>query len=207
MLDTRRQRSHRKVGTLASAELFDVDTLNRLLDWLDSTNRPKFVVSPSMVLPRHRRAVQRDGSLNASNLSALHSDGWDGYPGTLQKVLGHIADEGISNVVFLSGDEHRSSIASAEIFDMAGQLVTKFKSIHTAAMWAPFPFANAIDEDIVENDEFVIESAALQQFTCKVQSRRPPRGDGPTYVSVSEDGDGWKLDCEFAGGVVETLVL
>ena len=57
--------------------------MGRLQKWLLEKPAPKFVVSPAMLLPRHRRAVQRDARLDPSNLSALHSDGWDGYPNTL----------------------------------------------------------------------------------------------------------------------------
>src|SRR5262249_38657254 len=87
MLDTRTKRMHRKVGpTLSTANLFGMsltDTMGRLKNWLLAEPGPKFVISPSMMLPRHRRAVQRDSGLSSSNLSALHSDGWDGYPNTL----------------------------------------------------------------------------------------------------------------------------
>jgi len=110
MLDTRTERMHRKVdGSLASANLFDSDpldpskTMGRLKKWLREKPAPKFVVSPAMLLPRHRRAVQRNSSLAPTNLSALHSDGWDGYPNTLREVLAYIAREKINGVVFWSG--------------------------------------------------------------------------------------------------------
>jgi cholesterol oxidase len=94
MLDRRSERKHlRADGSLASADLFDSMTMGRLKQWLLDSPAPKFVVSPAMLLPRHRRAVQRDSSLDPSNLSALHSDGWDGYPDTLREVLAHIAEK------------------------------------------------------------------------------------------------------------------
>ncbi len=67
MLDTRTERTHRKVdGTLASAELFTSTTMTKLKSWmlkkLGPNFVPKFVVSPVMLLPRHRRAVQRDAT-------------------------------------------------------------------------------------------------------------------------------------------------
>ena len=32
-------------------------------------------------------------------------------------------------------------------------------------------------------------------------------GDGVTFLSVRQDGAAWKLDYEFADGMVQTLVL
>ncbi len=104
MLDTRTQRTHRTVGDgLKAAAMLAPAMMDSLKQWLLLAPGPKFVVSPSMLLPRHRRATQRDQSLSWTNLSALHSDGWDGYPNTLGEVLGYIAENRIEHVVFLSG--------------------------------------------------------------------------------------------------------
>jgi alkaline phosphatase D len=37
----------------------------------------------------------------------FYSDGWDGYPAARARLLRHIADQGLDNVVFLGGDVHR----------------------------------------------------------------------------------------------------
>ncbi|MCK1642954.1 alpha/beta fold hydrolase [Bradyrhizobium sp. 157] len=213
MLDTRTERMHRKVdGNLANATLFDTDqadlskTMGRLQKWLLDKPAPKFVVSPAMLLPRHRRAVQRDASLDPSNLSALHSDGWDGYPNTLRDVLAYIAQEKIKGVVFLSGDEHRGCVATVELRDTSDTLITRVHSLHTAAAYSPFPFANSLDEDIVADETIDIVSN-YGNYRCVVNATRPPPGDGVTFLSVRQDGTAWKLDYEFADGTVQTLVL
>ena len=216
MLDTRTERTHRKVdGSLANATLFDWNptnpadvskTMGRLQKWLLEKPKPKFVLSPSMLLPRHRRAVQRDVRLDPLNLSALHSDGWDGYPNTLREFLAFIAHEKIEGVVFLSGDEHRGCVATVELLDATNTLITRIHSLHTAAAYSPFPFANSLDEDIVENETIDLASS-YGSYRCKVSATRPAPGDGATFLSVRKDGAAWKLDYEFADGVVKTLVL
>jgi len=205
MLKTRTERSHRKVGPeLAKADLITPATMTALKQWLLDTPAPKFVLSPSMLLPRHRRAVQRDTGLAPSNLSALHSDSWDGYPNTLQEVLGFIAKEAIHGVVFLSGDEHRACVATIALTDGAGTPITRVHSIHTAAMYAPYPFANCLDEDLIASETIDIPNG---NFKCNVTATQPPLGDGPTFIAVRPVGTDWMLDYEFADGVVRTLVL
>lgn len=209
LLDTRTERRHRAVdASLRNASLFDAGTMGKLKKWLKEAPKgdPKFIASPSMFLPRHRRAIQRDASLDASNLSALHSDSWDGYPNSLRDVLAFIAAEEIKHVVFLSGDEHRGCIATAELRRPAdNRLITTVHSIHTAAMYAPYPFANGIDEDIVKHETFDVVTRS-GGYRCVVSAKRPAPGDGATFLSVRKDGNDWKLDCEFAG-TIETLVL
>ncbi|MDX0605527.1 hypothetical protein GOD78_30880 [Sinorhizobium medicae] len=211
MLDTRTERSHRRAdASLERAYLFqsgDNETMGKLKRWLkDSRPGPKFIVTPAMFLPRHRRAIQRDASLTPSNLSALHSDGWDGYPDSMAEVLGFIASQRIQHVVFLSGDEHRGCIASAQLISKDdGNLITTVHSIHTAAMYAPYPFANSIDEDIVERESFEFEYSAVD-YGCTVTATRPPPADGATFIFVRQDEGDWKLDCEFAGAV-QTIVI
>lgn len=206
LLDTRSKRKHRKAdGSLANAELFDSKTMGRLKQWLEDSPVPKFVVSPAMLLPRHRRAVQRDSSLDPSNRSALHSDSWDGYPDTLREVLAHIAEKKIEGVVFLSGDEHRGYVATAELRETSGALITRVHSIHTAAVYAPYPFANSLDEDIVPSETIHIVGSGAggsYRYDCVVSVTLPPAGDGVTFLSVHHDGTAWQLDSEFANGVI-----
>jgi cholesterol oxidase len=206
MLDTRTERTHRKVGILGSARLFKNDRMNRLKEWLLTSPGPKFVATPAMFLPRHRVAVQHNSALNASNLSALRSDSWDGYPNTLREVLAFIAANKIQHVVFLSGDEHRGSIAKADLLDSEDNLITRIHSIHTAAMYAPLAFANALDEDIVDKERIAIDDPQ-GRFTCVVEATRPPPGDGATVVFIRQTGTDWLLDYEFADGNVITLTL
>jgi hypothetical protein len=206
MLDTRSCRTHRRLGSLADAALFDEARMDRLKAFLMATGGPKFVISPVMILPRHARAVQRDTRLGGENLSSLHSDGWDGYPRTMREVLGFIAANAIRNVVFLSGDEHRACVATAQLTDGAGNTITRFHSVHTSAMYSPFPFANSLDEQFVDSEtiDFAHEG---QNYACIVNVSRPAPRDGATFFFVRQSGSDWLLDCEFADGSKQTLTL
>ncbi len=207
LLDTRSERGPRATDSLQNAHLFEPDTFDKLTQWLDDhQDEPKFIVTPSMFLPRHRRAVQRDAALDATNLGALHSDGWDGYYADMRKLLVHIVKEDIKHVVFLSGDEHRAAFATATIRDAMGNPVTQFVSIHTSALWAPFPFANGKNVDTVDDETFAL-SVGADQFSCTVATTRPNPADGPTYISIRQQRSGWVLDCEFSDGTIRSIDL
>lgn len=212
MLDTRSERTLRTVGNLATAKLFSDATLAELETWLTAAPAgPKFIVSPSMLLPRHRRAVQHaptGGGLDSGNLSAIHSDGWDGYPNTLRAVLGFIAANGIQNVVFLSGDEHRGCVAEIKLRDATGTtLLARAHSIHTTAAYAPFPFANSLAEDFVKKETITFSHGGTT-YKCDVDAKLPTTRDGATLLHPRQDGAGaWLLDYEYTDGGVQTLTL
>ncbi|WP_077966806.1 hypothetical protein [Ensifer adhaerens] len=107
--------------------------------------------------------------------------------------------------MFLSGDEHRGCVATAQLTELNGTPITTVHSIHTAAMYAPYPFANGIDEDIVKQETFEFDYMA-KRYRCIVGAARPAPRDGATFLRVWQDGSDWKLDCEYAGAV-QTLVL
>ncbi|WP_170438344.1 alpha/beta fold hydrolase [Ruegeria arenilitoris] len=206
LLNTRTNRTHRSVDKIGAAELVDHQLLDVLLDEIAAKPGPKFLATPSMFLPRHRRAVQRDRTTGTGNLSALHSDGWDGYPATQALVLRGIVEKGIEHLVLLSGDEHRGCFASGHIYDANGALVGRFHSIHTAGLSAPYPFANAIDEETLDQEIITFQSGGAN-FFCHVDTTRPPAGDGPTILSVRRDNGLWTLTCEFVLGSKHDIVL
>jgi phosphodiesterase/alkaline phosphatase D-like protein len=180
--------------------------MTELKNFLVKTDGPKFVVSPVMLLPRHARASKPGQRLDAAYAGALQSDGWDGYPETMREVLGFIAEKQIRNVVFLSGDEHRACVATAELNASAGTMPTRIHSVHASAMYAPFPFANSIDEEFIDHETFDFNYGA-NTFRCTVDTVRPAKRDGPTYFLVRKSGSLWLLDCEFADGSRQTLTL
>jgi cholesterol oxidase len=117
------------------------------------------------------------------NLDADHgarSDSWEGYPGNFARLLYFIAANEISNVVFLSGDEHLGCVASADLSLVIEKVTRKARivSIHASGLYAPFPFANAKPEDFVEGlDEFPLGS-----LNCSVRTRFTPTGS--TFASI-----------------------
>jgi hypothetical protein len=216
MLDTRSERTLRQTGNLATAKLFAHgvgSTLEKLEQWLTNVPQsgPKFIVTPSMFLPRHRRTVRLTTAgnvLDSANLNAFHSDGWDGYPETLRAVLGVLAATPVHHVVFLSGDEHRSCIAQIDLRLKGGSLITRVHSIHTSAAYAPFPFANSLAEEFATSETFEFKRDNSNTiYECVVQADALPARDGATMLRPWKEAGAWRLACESSDGSVRTLLL
>ncbi len=163
MADTRTERGARQAGMddPCAPRILGEWQFQHLLAWIDghlnlpddhsrpwprpeqtapeaTRQRPAFIVSPAMLLPR-RRSSQR------SVRAALHSDAWDGYPGSLHQLLVQLWQIGRSNLVFLSGDEHLSCVVKATVtkLGVADRAVT-LHSVHSSGLYSPYPFANAV---------------------------------------------------------------
>ena len=68
-------------------------------------------------------------------------------------MLTHIAREKIRHVVFVSGDEHLACVARVVLDAGDGDPIV-FHSVHSSPLFAPFPFANSVREDLVANEVF-----------------------------------------------------
>ena len=205
MADTRTERTARTARRILAARIMSAGQMSALLRWLSEQpdDLPKIVASPSILLPRHARAVQRKRVA-----SALRSDGWDGYPSSLNRVLAHIANEKIRNVVFLSGDEHLSCVARVEVAAAGGETVV-VHSVHSSPLFAPFPFANSVRADLVATDEFGFHSARDAddkcdtapgiggQYACRVDTEFAAPGDGFAVLRFHRDDGPWMMECEF----------
>lgn len=190
MADTRSEREARSAQTLEHARIMSraqCDALHAFLERHKASERPKFIVSPSAVLPRHRRAM--DGA-NA----ALRSDTWQGYPASLESLLGHIAEERIGNVVFLSGDEHISFVTRALVGRTDAGRGVLVQSIHSSGLYAPYPFANSLTDDLARRDRFEFGRGA---YRCIAHTHFAPPGDGFVLVSVRRRGTRWVVECRF----------
>jgi cholesterol oxidase len=179
-----------------------------LIAWLircqqQDPHAPKFIACPAMPLPRSLRMLG-----GSSDAIALRSDGWEGYPQSLRQLLGYIAVHGIDNVVFLSGDAHLSCIATVTLQAEARAPVTAY-SIHSSALYAPFPFANSDKGDFPHKDVFEfevdpvspsaddIENAFVHRHCrCEVSTKFAPRHDGFAIVRI-ESQKPKVLVCEF----------
>ena len=215
--DTRTERKMRTARHVAPARIMSDAQMDKLLEWLgdkEHKDMPKIVATPSILLPRHARALQRDRVV-----SALRSDGWDGYPHSLRQVLTHIAREKIRNVVFVSGDEHLACVARVVVDAGDGDPVV-FHSVHSSPLFAPFPFANSVREDLVAHEVFdfhptrdrnngtVAEDgnagdgggdaqAGGREFRCHVDTEFAPPGDGFAILRVYHKGGAWTMQCVF----------
>ena len=202
--DTRTERKPRSAVDIDNAQIMGEEQFETLLSWLSDHRQdrtPVFVVSPSILLPRHRLAT-------CSKASALCSDAWDGFPYSFRRLLAHIAREQIHNVVFLSGDEHQSCIASVTLTardpeaSSAGKPVT-IHSIHSSALYAPFVFANGAPADLAGDEHFqfedpdssrgkwTIECTVNTDFACRV-------GAGFAVIACElAASERWRLACRF----------
>lgn len=183
MADTRTQRQARSAQTFLTSNIVDEPQFEALTTWLllhKADPHPSFVVSPSMLLPRPL-GVKGEPS------SALHCDAWAGYPCSLHRLLAFLCENDIGNAVFLSGDEHLSCCARATVARKGGGgPVVNLLSIHSSALYAPYPFANAVAEDFARCEEFdfVFPGPLAHEYECKVSTKFPVPGDGFAVVSV-----------------------
>jgi len=196
LMDTRTEREQRTLTNHTSANLISKKQKKALFEWLDEMHRkdienqgpfaqPKFIVSGSMPLPRQQFISQSPDDTSV----CLNSDGWDGYPATLNQVLSHIAKNGIKNVIFLSGDAHIPCFAKATLnFNGASESTTIF-SIHAAPFHAPFPFGNAVKEDFAEKDIFRIKTTASLSVDATVHCEFPNIGNGFISFEIPKKDD------------------
>ena len=147
MFDTRTERSPRTATNILdpTTTLISTNQQTGFQNWLTRSNndKPKFALSSSILLPRHRLNHASDHS--AAN--CIRSDGWDGYPVSLYKILALIVDQQVENLVFLSGDEHLGCYAEIYIHNISNGKSAYTVSAHCPGLYTPFPFANSAVSD------------------------------------------------------------
>jgi hypothetical protein len=191
--DTRTGREPRDAASVERAHIMDEEQLLALLAWLDAWREspaPKFIACPALPLPRHRRAAQHGFAA-----SALRSDAWDGYPATLERLLMKIVEAQVSHVVFLSGDEHLSLVARATL-RVDGHEPVVVHSVHSSALYAPYPFANSIDEELAADEPFRLGACRVDGVTTRFAAP----GDGFAVLQVLRDDGRWLTRCRFLRG-------
>jgi cholesterol oxidase len=134
--DTRNHRAGRR-SILGDAQMA---ALKRWLQEREESegSRPKFVVSPSVVLP--------------FTTDERHSDGWDGFPSSWTELFAWIATHAIRNVVFLSGDAHFSMAGEIRIDGPGSGSELHAVSVVSSPLYAPYPFANGKPHEFLLDD-------------------------------------------------------
>lgn len=190
--DARTQREPRTAATVGDASMLDAAQAKALDDWLADTRTPgpRFLVSAPMVLPRHLQTSE-DGTAGA-----IRSDAWDGFPASLHRLLAKLHERGRDDVLLLSGDAHVSNVCRIEIRKLGEPGVVVAHSVHSSALYAPYPFANGIEEDFAGRETFEFEYGEAS-YQCSVATRFPSTGDGFAVLSVSQERDGWRVDVRF----------
>jgi hypothetical protein len=150
---------------------------------------PKFVLTPSAILPR-RLSVAQDPAC------ALHSDAWEGYPHSQHELLKFICDREVKGLVFLSGDDHICHFTKATVSNEEGNETT-FYSIHSSGLYAPYPFANASPNDFVSPDKFAFPDPISGPYCCKVETEFSDDRDGFTLVTARPKAPHWDLEVRF----------
>ena len=194
--DARTGRQGRTAMNWREQKIMDDDQFKALCTWMKNKNEtelPMFVTTASAVLPR-RLAVARDPAC------ALHSDAWDGYPKSLHDLLAYVCDNQIKGLVFLSGDEHISNFVEARVTKLVdgkdGNQCT-LHSVHSSALYAPYPFANAVQEDFARNETFLFTDSKASHYRCEVRTVFAPEGDGFALLTARQSIPGWQLEVVF----------
>ena len=159
----------------------------------DYGDRPKFVLSPSVVVP-FLKATQ-------GGAYAARSDGWDGFPDSLCALFSFIAEKRIQNVVFLCGDPHLS-MASEISFEGEGISGLRALCIVASPFYAPYPFANAKAGDFVDNG--VLPLAPDVGANMRYKRKFVVQGDSFTTVGVTPSESGWSVRVRVHGGAGAT---
>jgi cholesterol oxidase len=196
LADSRTDRSPRTVANVNDADLFGEKQAAAIDGWLRSLaiKGPRFLVTGCIVLPRQLRTL-------AGQASSLRSDAWDGYPRALHRLLAGVFERGRDDVVFLSGDAHLGNVTKIVLTKSGSSKKVVAHSIHCPALYAPYPFANAIKEDFAGTDCFTFNWVdpirGVETYGCSVETWFPTPGDGFVVLTVVEDERRWSVTVKF----------
>ncbi|ODV13885.1 MAG: hypothetical protein ABT20_01170 [Rubrivivax sp. SCN 70-15] len=186
--DTRTGRSPRgAMQAPQDVQILEPEQWHALQSWLLGHHDDlKFVMTPSTLLPQR---VDRAGAAE----SRAHSDAWDGYEASLDRLLDFIAGNRILRTVFLSGDEHRSFVTEAWLTAHEGAPPVKIVSVHSSALYAPFPFTNSQPRDFADRPFTTASGVAV-----RTRTHWAAPGDG--FAVLEPDAAGRSLTVEFLKG-------
>jgi len=179
--------------------------------WLDrcgpDDDRPKFVVSSSIVLP-YRRASGPERSY------ASRSDGWDGYPESMKELFAAIWSRRARNVVFLCGDAHFSIASRIRFVDstMQSQDGLHAYCVVSSGLYAPFPFANSRRSDYLEANGsrlLPVDAAAGVFMHYQTLPESYLDTDNFTLIEVAKSQERWRINLRHhtASGPGRTIEL
>ena len=195
--DTRTQREPRSIARFEQARIMGRAQWACLLHWLahhGPDERPTFVASPSILLPRRLLSDPLHPA------SAALADAWEAHPRSLHALLAHLCRTQARHVVFLSGDEHLSCIARLRIRREGDgpEREVVAHSVHSSALYAPYPFANSRPHDFHAHDSFTftdLHGGRLEHFHCRVDTDFAPPGDGLALIETGQGPDGgWHVN-------------
>ena len=184
-------RSGRSGDCILGAKQYEV-----LEKWLEAAqrdhgSRPKFVVSPSAVVPLLRSSARYPS----------RSDAWDGFARQLSRLLGFICTQNIENVVFLCGDAHLSMSSQIWFTQNKQPFGPTAYCIVASPMYAPYPFANSVQAEFVEdNSHEPFRLSDSLDMLYKVSHSSHAAQDSITVVEVGQAAEGkWWLSVRVRG--------
>ncbi len=189
MLDSRTERQHRHIANMYRASMLSEAQITALRQWMQDNQHNdniKIICSASMLLPRRVDAVK---------LSPLHSDSWDGYPATRELILDMIVEFQLSNLIFISGDEHLGLVA--EITLSKGNNITSVLSVHTPALYAPVNFVNTKAKDLILEDVYVTAGNTKVEVSTHITQTQ----SSYSYMNIFKDNENkYKLSVTYKDG-------
>jgi choline dehydrogenase-like flavoprotein/pimeloyl-ACP methyl ester carboxylesterase len=211
--DTRTERRVRRAVSSERARIMSPCQQRELFEWLwtmqndpATADAPKLVASPSILLPRkiEMEMLSLEGAAVPQRMgraTSLRYDSWLGYPWSTGALLDHIVQNGVRNVIFLSGDEHLFCLAKARITANDGKSAL-IHSIHCSPMYAPLPFANATAAEFPEVDSFVFTAPETRtDYSCIAWSEvQKDVRSGFTEILAGLDQGQWVVKVRFQDG-------
>lgn len=194
--DSRSTREYRGESTIDTATILGKEQTRELEEWLDSAPRDdlKIVTTAAMLLPRTRVGVE----------DPLRLDNWQGYPASFHRLLAYLCEHRIGNVVFLGGDAHLGCSAEVTVLDRDDpQKTVSFQCLHAPALYAPYPFANETQWNLLLKDdrfrfEWPDQHRATRRYECRVSATvAGDNRNGCGLLHARRDGSGWKLATRF----------
>jgi cholesterol oxidase len=184
--DTRTERRPRDIHHLDEAQIMSPEQLDALCAWIKrhaDEDKPKFIVSSVMFLPgRIQHATHRS--------SVIASDTWEGFAASRERVLSELLEHKARHLVFLSGDEHQTSVTRIELRVVGSRESVVCHSVHASALYAPFVFANGRREDLPDSQDWTrFKHADGRDCEYRTRTEFAPPGDGFAVIDC-EYGDG-----------------
>ena len=198
VMDTRFERI--AWGGTGAPEICGDTQFKALLAWLDEVKKldvkgaplegvPKFIVSGSVFAPGLEEFVRDPGA-------ARRADNWQAFAGQRARLVTEIAERGLRNVVFLSGDYHCGAVAAIELAAPAGPGAEPLAAyaIVSPPAYAPFPFANVRAAEVAGEEALV----DLKDASHRVEAEAT-EGEGYAEIRVAQGAGDWSVEVRYVG--------